>query len=47
MTHMGGYVCFAGGRVSTVDLQVVEGRCYVIQMYASQLGVVVVAWIQE
>ena len=44
MTHMGGYVCFAGGRV---DLQVVEGRCYVIQMYASQLGVVVVAWIQE
>ena len=28
MTHTGGYVCFAGGRVSTVDLQVVEGRLY-------------------
>ena len=42
--HLITYFCFAGGRI---DLQVVEGRCYVIQMYASQLGVVVVAWIQE
>ena len=24
--NMGGYVCFADGIVSTVDLQVVEGR---------------------
>ena len=27
-THQGNYSCFAGGRVSTVYLQVVEGRLY-------------------
>ena len=29
-THEGTYICSSSGRVSTVDLQVVEGRCYVI-----------------
>ena len=29
-THEGIYICSASGRISTVDLQVVEGRSYVI-----------------
>ena len=36
-THEGTYICFAGGRVSRIDLQVVEGKCYVIRMYVLNL----------
>ena len=36
-THEGTYICSSSGRVRTVDLQVVEGRCYVIQMYVLKL----------
>ena len=32
--HLITYSCFAGGRI---DLQVVEGRCYVIRMYILNL----------
>ena len=35
--HEGIYICSASGRISTVYLQVVEGRCYVIQMYVLNL----------